>query len=37
MLPVKGANKEGLTVASRELAFHCVDDYKHYLANFSPN
>ena len=30
---MKGAGKEGLTIAGRELAFHYVDDYAHSLAN----
>ena len=32
IFPVKGASKEGLTVAGRELAFHCKDDYTPSLA-----
>ena len=34
---MNGAGKEGLTIAGRELAFRCVDDYKQSLASSSRN
>ena len=34
---MNGAGKEGLTIAGRELAFCCKDNYKCSLANFSRN
>ena len=32
---MNGAGKAGLTIAGRELAFHCLDDYERSLANSS--
>ena len=32
---VNGADKEGLTIASNELALCCVADYAHSLASYS--
>ena len=32
---MNGAGKAGLTIAGLELVFRCIDDYEHYLANFS--
>ena len=29
------ADKAGLTIAGRELAFRCIDDYERSLANSS--
>ena len=32
---MNGAGKAGLTVAGRELAFHCIEDCERSLANSS--
>ena len=34
---VNGAGKEGLTVAGKELALHCIADYACFLASSSCN
>ena len=37
ILPVKGASRDGFTIAGSELAFCCVVAYKCSLANSSLN